>query len=156
MWKARLSRRGNSALQQVSLPRPKIQSYIWEFYSTHWHFRCKTTWYCSATCSEMFWSEHKATCSQDKERRRKKRQLRDQKVSEVDWRPGFFIFVPWYDVEEALSAIHLQEDKINSLLTNADTTHILIDEWVGMFSQQSCFQRTRGFPCTAKALTSVQ
>ena len=32
----------------------------------------------------MFWSEHKATCSQDKERRRKKRQLRDQKVSEVD------------------------------------------------------------------------
>merc|ERR1711963_1144659 len=46
--------------------------------------RCKTTWYCSVTCSEMFWSEHKATCSQDKERKRKKRELRDQKVSEVD------------------------------------------------------------------------
>jgi len=46
--------------------------------------RCKTTWYCSVTCSEIFWSEHKATCSQDKERRRKKRQLREEKVSEVD------------------------------------------------------------------------
>jgi len=46
--------------------------------------RCKSISYCSVACSEMFWAEHKADCSKEKEKKVLRKKKKEKIASEVD------------------------------------------------------------------------
>jgi len=47
--------------------------------------RCLSVWYCTVSCSEQFWPQHRETCTKEKEKRKLRRRQRRREVNmEVD------------------------------------------------------------------------
>ena len=48
------------------------------------NFRCKSVSYCSVACSELYWPEHRSSCSKEKEKKQLRRRQKEKVATEVD------------------------------------------------------------------------
>jgi len=46
--------------------------------------RCKSVSYCSVACSELYWPEHRSSCSKEKEKKELRRRQKEKVATEVD------------------------------------------------------------------------